>query len=138
MAEAMSRPVLLVEDDAGELTLLREAFEECRIERTLVTAQTGDEALAVLHGDDTACEPALIVLDLNLPGLSGHELLRRIRNHASTQLTPVVVLSGSDAPTDIARSYEARANAYVTKPETYRDMVELVRAIDRFWLARRP
>lgn len=134
----MSRPVLLVEDDVGELTLLREAFEECRIERALVTAQTGSEALELLHADDAGCDPAIIVLDLNLPGLSGHELLRAIRSHAKTQLTPVVVLSGSESPADIARSYEARANAYVTKPETYRDMVELVRAIDRFWLGQRP
>jgi CheY-like chemotaxis protein len=134
----MSRPVLVVEDDVGELTLLREAFEECRIDSPLVTAQTGDEALALLHACPSACDPALILLDLNLPGFSGHELLRRIRNHESTRLTPVLVLSGSDAPADIARSYEGRANAYVIKPETYRDLVDLVRAIERFWLAPRP
>jgi CheY-like chemotaxis protein len=132
----MARPVLVVEDDAGELTLLREAFEECHIEHPLVAAQTGDEALALLHDGPNACSPALILLDLNLPGLSGHELLRRIRSHERTRVVPVLVLSGSDAPADIQRSYEARANAYVIKPETYRDLVELVRAIDRFWLGQ--
>jgi CheY-like chemotaxis protein len=131
----MSKPVLIVEDDAGELTLLREAFEECRIRSPLLAVQTADEALAILHTGQSACDPALIVLDLNLPGVSGHELLRRIRNHDTTRTTPVLVLSGSEAPSDIARSYDAQANAYVTKPDTYRDMVELVRAINRFWLA---
>jgi CheY-like chemotaxis protein len=130
----MPKPVLVVEDDAGELTLLREAFEECRVGRPLLTAQTADEAVALLHGSPDPCDPALILLDLNLPGVCGHELLRRIRDHDRTRLTPVLVLSGSESPADIESAYEARANAYVTKPQTYRDMVELVRAIDRFWL----
>lgn len=133
----MARPVLVVEDDAGELTLLREAFDECHIDAPIITVQTGQEALALLHDGAQSCDPALILLDLNLPGLSGHELLRRIRDHESTRLTPVLVLSGSESPADIGRSYEARANAYVTKPETYREMVDLVRAIGRLWLPQK-
>ncbi len=129
--------VLLVEDDPGDVLMTREAFEHHRIRNTLHVAADGVEALEFLNRRGRfrdAPRPGLILLDLNLPGKDGREVLGEIKRDPALCTIPVVVLTTSEAEEDIVRSYELHANAYVTKPVDFEKFTEVVRRIDDFWL----
>ncbi|MGX7827138.1 response regulator [Actinokineospora sp. 24-640] len=106
--------VLLVEDDPGDALLVAEALAGRPVR--LHTVANGDEALAFLRRAGEVPRPGLILLDLNLPGLDGREVLSRIKNDESLRAIPVVVLTSSAAQTDVLDSYACHANAYITKP----------------------
>jgi len=128
--------VLLVEDNPGDVRLTEEAFNEGRINNTLHVATTGEEAMEFLHqrGEyEDAPRPHLVLLDLNLPGKDGHEVLEDIRAAEDLQRIPVIVLTSSKAEEDVVRSYELSTNAYLTKPIGPDEFLELVRSFEEFW-----
>jgi CheY-like chemotaxis protein len=130
--------VLLVEDDPGDIRLIREAFEENKVANRLSVVSDGVEALQYLRreGDFAGVpSPDLILLDLNLPRKDGREVLAEIKADATLRRIPVVVLTTSKAEEDIVRSYELYANAYVTKPVDYETFISVVHQIDDFFVS---
>ncbi|MFD5746536.1 response regulator [Streptomyces sp. NPDC127033] len=130
--------VLLVEDDAGDELMTREAFEDNKIRNTLHVVRDGEEALDFLYrrGAHTdAPRPDLVLLDLNLPKYDGRQVLEQIKTDPELSLIPVVVLTTSSAEEDILRSYKLHANAYVTKPVDLDQFIAAVRQIDEFFVS---
>lgn len=128
--------ILLVEDNPDDVDLTIEAFRENGFKHQLYVVEDGLEALAFLRRQGSytqAPTPDLILLDLNLPKQSGHEVLAKIKTDPALRSIPVVVLTSSAAESDVKRSYELSANGYVTKPAGLEEFFGLVRAIDRFW-----
>jgi chemotaxis family two-component system response regulator Rcp1 len=129
--------VLLVEDSAGDVRLMREAFREANREIRMHVASDGLEAMAFLrrtgiHAD--APRPDLILLDLNLPKMDGREVLAMVKQDRALKTIPTVILTTSDAAADIAKSYELQANCYLRKPVELDKFEDLVRSINEFWL----
>jgi CheY-like chemotaxis protein len=134
-----SRPinVLLVEDDEGDVVLTREAFQEY-LNNRLDVVNDGNSALAYLRREGKyadAPEPDLVLLDLNLPGRDGREILAEIKSDARLAHIPVVVLTTSAASEDVLGSYRAHANAYVTKPVDLDGFIAAIRQIDHFFVS---
>lgn len=128
--------ILLVEDNPDDVDLTIEAFRENGFSHELYVVEDGLEALAFLRRQGSHAEaprPDLILLDLNLPKQSGHEVLAKIKGDPALSTIPVVVLTSSAAEPDVKRAYELAANGYVTKPAGLEEFFGLVRAIDRFW-----
>ena len=129
--------VLLVEDDAGDELITREAFEQNKIANTLHVARDGQQGLDFLYrrGEyELAPRPDLVLLDLNLPKYDGRQLLEQIKSDPELCDIPVVVLTTSSAEEDILRSYKLHANAYVTKPVDLDQFMSAVRQIDEFFV----
>jgi CheY-like chemotaxis protein len=129
--------VLLVEDDPGDVLITREAFAENKVRNRLSVVSDGVNALQFLRreaGYADAPRPDLILLDLNLPRMDGHEVLAKIKSDSELQRIPVVVLTTSDAEEDVLRSYDLHANAYVTKPVDFERFLGVVRQIDDFFV----
>ena len=130
--------VLLVEDDPGDVLLTREAFEHQKVANRLHIVNNGEDAIAFLHkqGEHAdAPDPDLVLLDLNLPGMHGREVLAAVKEDPKLQTIPVVVLTTSEAEEDVLRSYQLHANAYVTKPVDFDRFMAVVRAIDEFFVS---
>lgn len=130
--------ILLVEDNPGDVRLTREALKEAKVHNNLYVASDGVEALDFLFrrdGYEDFPQPDLILLDLNLPRKSGHEVLAEIKDHTVLRRIPVVILTTSEDEEDILRTYELHANAYVTKPVDLSRFIEVVRSVEDFWLA---
>lgn len=129
--------VLLIEDDAGDELITREAFEHNKVSNTLHVARDGEEGLDFLYQRGpflNAPRPDLILLDLNLPKYDGRQLLEKIKSDPELAHIPVVVLTTSGAEEDILRSYKLHANAYVTKPVDLDQFMGAVRQIDEFFV----
>jgi len=129
--------VLLVEDDPGDVVLIKEAFEYNKVHNTLHIVSDGVEALEFLHRRgryEEAPRPDLVLLDLNLPRKDGREVLEEVKADRDLRTIPVVVLTTSEAEEDILRSYDLHANAYVTKPVDFDRFIEVVRLIDDFFV----
>ncbi|MET9554406.1 response regulator [Streptomyces sp. NPDC006645] len=129
--------VLLVEDDAGDELMTREAFEDNKIGNSLHVVRDGLEALDFLYqrGEYTeAPRPDLILLDLNLPKYDGRQVLEKVKSDPDLSPIPVVVLTTSAAEEDILRSYKLHANAYVTKPVDLEQFIKAVQQIDDFFV----
>ena len=129
--------VLLVEDDPGDVMLIREAFAENKVGNTLSVVGDGVDAMRFVRGEGEYAErqrPDLVLLDLNLPRKSGAEVLAEIKSDPRLATIPVVVLTTSQAEEDVLRSYEMHANAYVTKPVDFERFGEIVRQIDEFFV----
>jgi CheY-like chemotaxis protein len=139
MSEALLNviDVLLVEDDAGDVLMTREAFDAHKIANRLHVVDDGVKAIEFLRRDGeyaNAPRPGLILLDLNLPRRSGREVLSDVKSDPDLCDIPVVILTTSSAEEDIVRSYKLHANAYVTKPVNFSRFVEVVRQIDQFFV----
>jgi CheY-like chemotaxis protein len=130
-----TRPhVLLVEDDPGDVLIAREALETH--ERSISVVNDGEQALAYLRGQDGydgSVRPDLILLDLNIPRIDGHGVLAAVKADPELLDIPIVMLSTSDAETDVAESYRLHANAYVKKPNEYQVFVDVLESIDNFF-----
>jgi CheY-like chemotaxis protein len=130
--------VLLIEDDAGDELMTREAFDEHKISNRLHIVRDGEEALDFLYRRgqyEKAPRVDLILLDLNLPKYDGRQVLEQIRGNPELTHIPVVILTTSSSEEDILRSYKLHANAYVTKPVDVNDFIAAVRQIDDFFLS---
>lgn len=135
------RAILLVEDDANDARLLKRAFDKAGLSVPVVRVEHGDDAVAYLRGEHQFVDrsvypmPGIILLDLKLPRRSGLEVLEWVRQSSSEcRRLPVVILSSSDDPGDINRSYELGANSYLTKPTSTRDFQALATAFSEYWL----
>jgi hypothetical protein len=131
-------PILLVEDNEADVELALRAFKRRRLANPIVVARDGEEALNYVHqrGPFThaAAVPAVILLDLRLPKLSGLEVLREIKSHPVYKHVPVVVLTTSSEDRDIQSCYELGAASYIVKPVEYDKFQEVVDRIDLYWI----
>ncbi|MGH7717060.1 MAG: response regulator [Vulcanimicrobiaceae bacterium] len=138
MASSQPIEILLVEDNLGDARLTREALREGKIRNNLHHARDGVEALMFLRREGEyakAPTPDLVLLDLNLPRKDGREVLAEMKQDMRLCTIPVVVLTTSEAESDIVRSYQLHANCYITKPVGLEQFIAIVREIESFWLA---
>lgn len=131
--------ILLVEDSPTDVMLTREAMEQYKILNPLDLVEDGVEAMDYLKGrgkyaDRETVRPGLIILDLNLPRMSGREVLYELKNDPELRKIPVVVLTTSKSEEDVLKSYCLHANCYITKPVDFAKFIEVVRSINEFWL----
>lgn len=127
--------LLLVEDSADDIALAQRALKQRGVSAVLAVASSGKEALEILDGRRDGKLPKAVFLDLNMPGVHGFDVLKRVRSNAKMAGLPVVVLTTSSEPADIERSYELGANSYVTKPVDFSDFSEMFARMSVYWLA---
>ncbi len=131
--------ILLADDDADDRMLAKDALEENRLANDLRFVEDGEQLLDYLFQRGQYAEPGaaprpgLILLDLNMPRKDGREALREIKEHPELRLIPIVVLTTSKAEEDILRTYELGVNSFITKPVTFDGLVEVMRALGRYW-----
>ena len=135
--------ILLVEDDPGDIKLTQKALLKSKLEVNLRVVTKGEEALAFLRregGYTDAPLPELILLDLNLPGLSGQEVLQEIKSDKNLKFIPVVIFTTSNSDKDVWNSYNLGANCYVRKPVDLHEFMTTVQSIEHFWftVVKRP
>lgn len=132
--------ILLVEDNLMDVELTLDAFAQVGLKNTVTIARTGEEALNYICGKGKFADrknfptPDLVLLDLKLPGISGHEVLAELKNDERTKRIPVVVLTSSHEEGDRAICYDNGANSYLVKPIDFGEFVKVVRAIGDYWL----
>jgi len=140
MTSIQPKLILLVEDNPDDEDLTIMALRENNMKNEVVVAHDGAEALDYLFGTgqhagrDLAVMPALTLLDLKLPKLSGLEVLKRIRAHERTRLLPVVILTSSKEDVDLIACYKLGCNGYVRKPVSFPEFVEATKQVGLFWL----
>jgi two-component system response regulator len=137
--------ILLVEDNPFDVFLTRRALEDSEIHLRLHVVEDGADAIDFLNqkcieGDTDIPCPDLILLDLNLPGMNGREVLAEVKRNPYTLHIPIVILTTSEAPRDICEAYSHRANCFITKPVDVDQFTAAVQSIERFWteVARLP
>ncbi len=132
--------ILLVDDDEADRAITRRALAQCGIESALRVVENGEQALEYLQHvgpftDRTRSpEPHLILLDLNMPGASGLEVLEQLRQSDELKHIPVVLWTTSESEQDIRRAYELGANSYVVKPTNLQDCIARIRMLEAYWL----
>lgn len=137
-ASAKTAEILLIEDNLGDIRLIKEAFKEGKIINRVSVVEDGEAAMAFLRREGPyagAVRPDLILLDLNLPKKDGREVLAEIKADEDLKRIPVVILTTSQAEEDILRTYNLHANCYVTKPVDLEQFLAVVRSIEDYWLA---
>lgn len=130
--------ILLVEDNEGDILLTKDAFEERKIVTDLSVVKNGGDALDFLFKRGRfadAAAPDLILLDINLPVKSGHEVLAIIKNDPVLKRIPVIMLTTSSSKKDVDRAYENHSNSYVVKPLEMEDFLTAILKIEEFWLS---
>jgi CheY-like chemotaxis protein len=130
--------ILLVEDSPTDVMLTREAMEQYKVANPLDIVDDGVDAMDYLRGrgkyaEQPVARPGLIILDLNLPRMSGREVLYELKNDPELRNIPVVVLTTSKSEEDVAKSYCLHANCYITKPVDFAKFIDVVRSINEFW-----
>jgi chemotaxis family two-component system response regulator Rcp1 len=129
--------ILLVEDNPGDIRLIVEVLKEGKIHNHLSVVEDGEEALAYLRREGSYQDvilPDIILLDLNLPKISGTEVLAEIKKDPMLKHIPVIILTTSEAEQDILKAYDLHANCYITKPVNLDQFLTVVRSIENFWL----
>ncbi|KQS47459.1 MULTISPECIES: response regulator [Flavobacterium] len=130
--------ILLIEDNEGDILLTREALGYGSIRKEISVVKDGWEAIQFLEKKGAyknAIMPDLILLDINLPKLNGHEVLARIKSNPQIQHIPVIMLTTSSSESDILKSYQNHVNCFITKPIEADNFLETVAAIEEFWLS---
>lgn len=130
--------ILLVEDNPGDIRLIKEILKETKIRNNIQVAMDGEAALKLLFNDgnlEVTFRPDLILLDLNLPKIDGRELLSEIKYSEDLKSIPVVILTTSTAEEDIIETYSNYANSYITKPVDLDHFIRVVESIKDFWLS---
>jgi CheY-like chemotaxis protein len=132
MAEKMLN-ILLVEDDEVDVMNVRRAFKKNNICNPLWVAGNGQEGLEMLRGNEMPGDRRLVLLDLNMPKMNGIEMLRELREDPDLKLTPVVVLTTSDAERDRVDAYNLNVAGYILKPVTLVNFVEAMATLNKYW-----
>ncbi|HVS95660.1 MAG TPA: response regulator [Puia sp.] len=128
--------ILLVDDNEGDILLTREALDDARIVNKISIAYDGLDAIDFLREREGGADvPDLILLDINLPRMSGTEVLEVIKNDPGLKRIPVIMLTTSSAEKDILASYNNHANCYITKPVDLDRFMDVVRTIEDFWIS---
>ncbi|MBQ1073176.1 response regulator [Micromonospora sp. C31] len=128
--------ILVVDDDPGDVLMIEEALADSDVEKVIDVVSDGQEAMEFLRREGRHTEarrPDVILLDLNMPRMDGRQVLGEVKNDEDLRTIPIVVLTTSNADTDIVGSYTLQANAYVTKPIDLDDFNDVVRRIDEFF-----
>jgi two-component system, response regulator len=131
--------ILLAEDDDDDFFLTSRALKENRLRNEVLRVKDGEELMQYLRHDgkfarpEPAPEPALILLDLNMPRKDGREALKEIKSDSELRHIPVVVLTTSRAEEDVIRSYQLGVNSFITKPVTFQGLVDAMKALGRYW-----
>ncbi len=127
--------ILLAEDDTTDAEFFRRAINRLDSPPDLVWCKNGTEAFQGLSDrSDAANLPRLAILDIKMPGMNGLELLQKIKSDDRMKNLPVIIMSSSDEPQDIAQAYDLGANGYLVKPNRFQDLRELVGSINYFWI----
>ncbi|MDP4188519.1 MAG: response regulator [Bacteroidota bacterium] len=133
-----SDPILLIEDNADDELLTIRAIKKNNILNQVIVAHDGKEALELLFAEGEnkcqACEPKVILLDLNLPKISGLDVLKAIREDQRTRNYPVVILTSSKEEEDIKKSYTLGANSYIRKPVDFDQFTDTIKQLGSYWL----
>jgi CheY-like chemotaxis protein len=129
--------ILLVEDNEGDILLTTEALRDSKVTNEILVARDGQEAHEMLLNAIAEASPLpdIILLDINLPRMSGHEFLEAVKNNDQLKHIPVVMLTTSSADFDIKRAYSNHVNCYITKPVELTDFFNVVAGIDDFWFS---
>ncbi len=139
MNPIVSNPIeiLLVEDNPGDVRLIKEVFKDAKIYNAMQVAYDGETAMEILRGEGEydGFYPDLILLDLNLPKKDGREVLREIKGDETLKCIPVVILTTSNAEEDLIETYKMNANCYITKPVDLDQFINVVKSIENFWLS---
>jgi two-component system, response regulator len=136
----INQVILLVEDNPDDVTLTLRALKQANIRNEVVVARDGVEALDYLFcsgnfaGRSPCAVPAVVLLDLKLPKISGLEVLERMRADERTQLLPIVILTSSKEEQDLIQGYKLGANSYIRKPVDFNEFAEAVRQLGVYWL----
>jgi two-component system, response regulator len=135
-----NKTILLVDDNQDDVFLTLRALKKSNIANEVIVAKDGVEALDYLFGTgehsgrDLRQMPVVTLLDLNMPRMNGHQVLKKIRGNPLTRLLPVVILTASKEETDIFKSYELGSNAYIRKPVDFIQFAEAIKQLGLFWL----
>jgi CheY-like chemotaxis protein len=132
-AAARCLNILLVDDDEVDVMNVRRAFQRAHITNPLFVAHDGLEALELLRRGDFPCERRLVLLDLNMPRMTGIEFLRELRADPALHATPVVVLTTSDDERDKVDAYDLNVAGYLLKPVTFGSFVDIMVALNKYW-----
>ncbi len=128
--------ILIVEDNPGDVLMIKRAFRQAKMPYEMMIATSGEEALAILGREEPytqAMKPDIILLDLNLPKMSGKEVLSEIKKNEAFKLIPVMVLSSSSAEQDVVSSYALHANSYIVKPSDLQESLAVVEKVEQLW-----
>ncbi|MEW2378246.1 response regulator [Micromonospora sp. DT178] len=128
--------ILVVDDDPGDVLMIEEALADSDVDKVIDVVSDGQEAMEFLRREGRhtdARRPDVILLDLNMPRMDGRQVLGEVKSDEDLRTIPIVVLTTSNADTDIVGSYTLQANAYVTKPIDLDDFNDVVRRIDEFF-----
>lgn len=140
MRDTGNYTILLAEDDQNDVLLIKRALDKSRIINTIACVGDGEETVAYLKGAGSYADrqryplPSMLLLDLKLPRLSGHEVLQWLRGQPLLKRLPVVVLTSSREPSDINRAYEHGANSYLVKPVAFEEFSTLMHHLQLYWL----
>jgi two-component system response regulator len=136
LLDSEPKTILLVEDNADDEKLTLRAMRQSDTPNIVVVARDGAEALDYLFGNSSYPHrlPALVLLDLKLPKVSGLEVLERLRSDTRTKTLPIVVLTSSDEERDILQSYSLGANSYIRKPVDFDEFIDSVKQLGQYWL----
>jgi CheY-like chemotaxis protein len=131
---SFDRPILLVEDNPMDVDLTMRAFAKRKLANPIQVARDGEEALGFLDRWEAGeTLPVVILLDINLPKVSGLDVLQQFKTHPSSQKVPVIILTTSAEDSDIQVAYEKGANSYIVKPVDFEKFVDVASQIDLYW-----
>ena len=127
--------ILLVEDNPNDVEITKRSFEKGRIKNVLHVARDGQEALDFLFGPNGAsADVGLILLDLNIPRVSGFDVLKKVKADPKTRRIPVIIMTSSTREQDVFRGYDLGVNTFITKPVEFDDFIQVVATIKEYWL----
>lgn len=129
--------ILLVEDNEGDILLTKEALNQGKIINTISVVKDGKEAINYMEKNSPYTEsllPDLILLDINLPKMNGHEVLQNLKSNNNFKQIPVIMFTTSSSERDILKSYKNYANCYITKPVEVDDFLDTIKSIENFWI----
>ena len=128
--------ILLVEDNPNDVEITVRALKKGQVRNELTEARDGQEALDILFGvkNGNVPKPSLILLDLNLPKVNGHEVLEKIKADPKLRRIPVIVLTASTREEDIVRTYDLGVNTFISKPVEFEDFIRMVTTIKEYWI----
>ena len=130
----LKHKILIVDDDADDREIIRDAFQSTAEDQEYQFIENGDKLMEYLEGEVNEHLPSLILLDLNMPGKDGRETLKELKINKRYQCIPTLVFTTSSSIRDKKTAYELGANCFITKPDTFNKLVELTKCINRLWL----
>ncbi len=128
--------LLLIDDDDKDIFLTKRAFKKASISSQIQIAKNGEEGLALLRREEpfqASARPDLILLDLNMPRMTGYEFLEIVKNDDELKSIPAIVMTNSQSDADMIKSYENHANSFISKPIELDDFMNVIRAIECYW-----